>query len=162
MKPCAFCHIAAGIDPADIVYADGQVVIVLDKLPIAKGQLLVIPRGHFFSFTAMPPEIAGTVFLAAARAGAALIRFADADGYNLFHAQGSCAGQVISHLAIQVIPRRGDDRLVFPFMKTDDFASPAEKEELLGKLRARFAAKDAATEETAGETEETAWEEEGE
>ena len=160
MKPCAFCHIAAGIDPADIVHADEQVVIVLDKLPIAKGQLLVIPRGHFFSFTAMPPEIAGAVFLAAARAGAALIRFGDADGYNLFHAQGSCAGQLISHLAIQVIPRRGDDRLIFPFMKTDDFSSPAEKAELLGKLRARFSAKDTA-EETAGDPDETC-EEEGE
>ncbi len=162
MRDCAFCRIAAGLDPADIVHADEQVVIVLDKLPIAKGQLLVFPRGHFYSLTAMPPDIVGALTLAAARAGAALIRLADADGYNLFHAQGPCAGQMISHLAIQVIPRRGDDRLIFPFMKTDDFADPAEKAELLGKLRARFAGKDATAAETPGEAEDATWEEEGE
>jgi diadenosine tetraphosphate (Ap4A) HIT family hydrolase len=161
MRDCAFCRIAAGLDPADIIHADEQVVIVLDKLPIAKGQLLVFPRGHFFSLTAMPPEIVGAVMLAAARAGAALIRVADVDGYNLFYAQGPCAGQVINHLAVQVIPRRGDDRLVFPFMKTAGIDSGAEAAELLAKLRARFAAKDESTAEAAV-AEEADWEEEGE
>lgn len=138
MKPCAFCHLIAGQTPADIVHADDQIVIFLDKLPVAPGQLVVVPRQHAYGLNVLPPETAAALLQGAAKAGSALMRTMDADGYNLLFSQGTCAGQTHLHIALRVIPRRGDDDIVLPFLKTRDFASAEERQEAVEQLRLRL------------------------
>ena len=43
---CIFCSIAAGEVPSYKIYEDKDYVAFLDLFPIAKGQVLVIPKTH--------------------------------------------------------------------------------------------------------------------
>ncbi len=51
---CAFCEIAAGRAPAEIVWADERFLAFLDTSPIAPGHLLLIPRAHAPSVFDLP------------------------------------------------------------------------------------------------------------
>jgi histidine triad (HIT) family protein len=43
---CIFCAIVAGTAPAERVYEDDSVVVIMDIYPAATGHVLVIPRRH--------------------------------------------------------------------------------------------------------------------
>ena len=45
-RPCAFCRIAAGEAPADVLYADDRLMAFLDVAPLNKGHALLILLEH--------------------------------------------------------------------------------------------------------------------
>lgn len=137
-RNCAFCQISEKIQNADVVFENEECVIILDKSPIAPAQLLLISKKHHFNFRTMTDQELVGIIRTAERVGAALIREADADGYNLIYSLGACAGQILNHFSIQIIPRRGDDSIVMPWMKTQDFTDQTEKNEVLTALRKRL------------------------
>lgn len=108
---CIFCKIAAGTIPSTKLYEDGETLAFMDINPANPGHCLVIPKAHFPTVFALPPE-------AFAAAGRTVIKVAKAvqaaltpDGINLLQANGPGAGQSVFHFHIHVLPRRHDDGL---------------------------------------------------
>ena len=58
MQRCVFCDIAAGNEPASIVYEDGLIVAFPNIRQTRPGELLLIPREHIDEFCDVPDELA--------------------------------------------------------------------------------------------------------
>ena len=109
MKNCIFCKIIAGEIPSVKLYEDDLVLAFLDIAPINFGHLLVIPKEHHTSSSTIPEKTAGRMFHVGTRLGVAQKRVLDVDGFNLHLADGQCAGQVVMHAHLHVIPRDVED-----------------------------------------------------
>lgn len=106
---CIFCKIIAGDIPSCKIYEDDLVLAFLDIAPINLGHILVIPKEHHTSSATVPENTAGRMFHVGSRLGVALKRSLDVDGFNLHLADGQCAGQVVLHAHLHVIPRDVED-----------------------------------------------------
>ena len=137
MKHCAFCGIARGDLPATKIYDDELVVAFLDIAPLSKGHALVIPREHHESITSVPEPIATRMTRVAAQLGACLTKAVDADAFNLLLANGACAGQVVPHTHMHVIPRSAEDNIVLP-ARTVAYEGDEEKERIVSEARRRL------------------------
>ncbi len=109
MENCIFCRIIAGEIPSTKIYEDDLVLAFMDISPINFGHILVIPKEHHNSSASIPENIAGRMFYVASRIGVACKRSLDYDGFNLHLADGTCAGQVVMHAHLHVVPRGLDD-----------------------------------------------------
>ncbi len=110
MDKCIFCRIISGEIPGAVIYEDELVFAFLDAGPINFGHTLVIPREHYSSIAAVPEAVCGRMMHTGARIGVALKRFSDKyEGFNLHLADGACAGQVVGHAHLHVVPRGVDD-----------------------------------------------------
>lgn len=110
---CIFCKIAAKTVPAQILSENEDVVAFLDAGPLADGHALVIPRSHHERFDELPPSLAGAIAAHAVSVADALLRVTGVEGYNVLINRGAVAGQVVPHVHMHLIPRRGDDGLGF-------------------------------------------------
>ena len=109
---CIFCGIAAGEVPARTVLETDDVVAFHDLDPKAPTHVLVIPRRHIDSISAMTDddaELVGRVF-AAAR-DVARETGIEWTGYRLVTNIGANAGQTVPHLHVHVL---GGRRLTWP------------------------------------------------
>ena len=137
MTNCVFCRIIAGELPAFRLYEDELVVAFLDIAPLNKGHTLVVPKEHHTSLTTLPAPHAARLMEVAPRLGAALMRAVDCDGFNLLLANGACAGQVVPHTHLHVIPRRPDDGVVLT-ARAVQYLGDQEKNEIVDKVKARL------------------------
>ena len=138
IKDCVFCKIVAGEIPCAKVYEDALVLAFLDIAPLNPGHTLVIPKEHHTSATTLPPESAARVMEAATRIARAMMRAVDADGFNLLLSNGACAGQVVPHAHLHVVPRFPDDGIVLP-VRTRPYASDEQRDAILARARKRLA-----------------------
>lgn len=109
MSECIFCKIIAGEIPATVIYEDELVMAFLDIAPINPGHTLVIPKEHHCGSSTVPEAVAGRMFTVGSRIGVALKRALDYDGFNLHLADGTCAGQVVMHCHLHIVPRGAED-----------------------------------------------------
>ncbi len=109
MSNCIFCKIIEGEIPSTKIYEDDLVLAFMDISPINKGHILVIPKKHHITSSSIPEDIAGRMFHVGCRIGVALRRGLDYDGFNLHLADGTCAGQVIMHAHLHIVPRGVED-----------------------------------------------------
>jgi histidine triad (HIT) family protein len=72
VSDCVFCDIAAGEVPAEIVLADEAAVAFLDRRPLFKGHVLVIPREHYETLADLPASLVGPLFTRVQRVSTAL------------------------------------------------------------------------------------------
>jgi len=104
---CIFCRIVAGEIPSERVFEDEHVIVIRDIQPQAPTHLLVIPREHVASLSALNDTdnvVAGAVLLAARRV-ASEAGVADS-GYRVVINTGDEAGQTVSHLHAHVLGGR--------------------------------------------------------
>lgn len=144
MKNCVFCKIVTGETPADSVYEDELVLAFLDIAPLNKGHTLIVPKEHHNSATTVPAPFLARMLEVAPRIGAAMMRATDADGFNLVLSNGACAGQIVPHAHLHVIPRHPNDGIVMP-ARTIPYTDEAEKRELLRSARQKLSRPDAVT-----------------
>lgn len=137
MKNCVFCQIVRGELPSAKVYEDESVVVFLDIAPLVKGHALIVPKEHHASLTTVPPALAARMMEVAPRIGAVLMRAIDGDGFNLLLSNGACAGQVVPHAHLHVLPRRGDDGLALPARQVH-YETDEEKARILADARRRL------------------------
>ncbi len=107
MDGCVFCRVAEGKAPAQVLFADDEVVAFHDLHPQAPVHVLVIPRRHVASLAAAEPadaELLGRLQLACAEA--ARRTGIDASGYRVVANSGAGAGQSVFHLHYHVLGRR--------------------------------------------------------
>lgn len=134
---CVFCKILRGELPSTKVYEDNRVLAFLDIAPWNKGHTLIIPKEHHTSITTAPPEYLHRMMEVAPAVGAALMRAADGDGFNLLLSNGQCAGQVVPHAHLHVIPRHPDDGLHLP-ARNVGYEVDDEREQLAAKIAHRL------------------------
>jgi len=125
---CIFCKIAAGDVPSARIAESPLAVAFLDVGPIATGHALIVPREHYRTIDDAPPEQVAAVFAMAARVASALKRALGAEGVNVLQNNGRCAGQVVPHMHVHVIPRREGDGINWPWPAAE--ADPQVLEQL--------------------------------
>lgn len=105
MSACIFCRIAAGEIPADVVHETPSALAFLDRNPVSRGHVLVIPRVHATSLPALAQAEVDGLFQAVRE----VMRKVDAAfqpaGMNVGWNHGEGAGQEVLHLHVHVIPR---------------------------------------------------------
>lgn len=133
MKNCIFCRIIAGELPCTKVYEDELVLALMDIAPINPGHILVIPKEHHTGSSTIPEVTAGRMFKIATKLGIAAKRSLDIDGFNLHLADGTCAGQVVQHAHLHMIPRSTDDGFHWNW-RQKKYASDEERNETASKI----------------------------
>src|SRR5262245_28237372 len=107
-RPCPFCAIAAGGE-GNVVHSDDLVVAFLDRAPLIKGHVLVIPRAHVETFDDLPPDLIAPLFGAVQRVSRAFRSALGADGS--YTAMNTRVSQSVPHVHVHVVPRRTGDGL---------------------------------------------------
>ena len=134
MDNCIFCKIVRGEIPSFKIYEDEKTYAFLDIADDYEGHTLVIPKEHHTSSATIPEATCGRMFHVGSRIGVALKRALDADAFNLHLADGSCAGQVVMHAHLHVVPRSADDSFHWNWRQLK-YESDAARDEIAEKMR---------------------------
>ena len=108
MEACPFCSF--GEDDV-VVYRDELLFAIVDKQPINRYHVLVIPKAHYTAITELPDDLATRLMLVVKRLSLALRRVASPDAVtHLFDDDVSGSGfNLIQHFKFHIIARyRGD------------------------------------------------------
>lgn len=138
MKNCVFCRIVHGQLPCSKLFEDDLTFCFLDIAPITLGHALLIPKEHHTSITTVPALFLQRMLEVAPRIAQAIVRVVDGDGFNLHLANGACAGQVVPHAHLHIIPRSPTDGFSWGW-RSLQYGSDLQKEELAQKVIARLA-----------------------
>jgi histidine triad (HIT) family protein len=110
-NPCLFCKIINKEIPADIVYEDEHLFVLLDISPINEGHCLVIPKNHYINMDEIPDELMGVLFTRVKHTSIAVKKATGADGITNIINNGEGVGQIVFHSHIHIIPRHKSDGL---------------------------------------------------
>jgi histidine triad (HIT) family protein len=106
---CPFCDIVSGSSPADVVLDDEVATAFLDRAPVFKGHVLVVPRVHVVTLPDLDAALVGELFARVQRLASVVPHALDADG--TFVAINNVVSQSVAHLHVHVVPRRRKDGL---------------------------------------------------
>jgi histidine triad (HIT) family protein len=137
LMPCLFCAIAAGSEPAEIVYQDDLAVAFLDHRPLFPGHVLLVPRRHIVTLADLPAAEVGSFFQTVQRLETAVERGMEADGS--FIAVNNIVSQSVPHLHVHIVPRRRKDGLKGFFWPRAPYRDDAQRRETAEKIRAALA-----------------------
>lgn len=130
---CVFCDIVAGTTPADIVLADDTFVAFLDRRPVQKGHVLLVPREHIVTLPELPAELRDGFLSHAQRLATAAVDGLGAQGS--FVAVNNTVSQSVPHLHLHMVPRTKGDGLKGFFWPRRKYAD-GEAVEYAERLRA--------------------------
>jgi len=119
-EECVFCGIVAGTVAADVVLDDDVAVALLDRSPVFKGHVLVVPRVHVVTLTDLETDSIGPFFERVQRIARAVPDAFDAHG--TFVANNNIVSQSVAHLHVHVVPRRKRDGLRGFFWPREEYA----------------------------------------
>ncbi len=134
---CIFCKIISGDLPSNKLYSDNLVTCFLDIAPINLGHALIIPNEHHAGVTTVPSEILGRMMEVAPTIAQAIVREVDADGFNFHLSNGQCAGQVVLHSHLHIIPRSPTDGFSWGW-RSLAYENDNARQELSGKISVRL------------------------
>lgn len=138
-NPCLFCQIAAGDEPAAVVYQDDQALAFMDLFPLRPGHVLIIPRAHSVRVHEMAVEDRVHLIELANRIAAAMRRLDPTCDLNWIINDGKIADQHVPHVHLHLIPRhRGDHRSLGTKMMSrmlGFFGRPASRKKLAERAR---------------------------
>lgn len=134
MEGCVFCAIVAGASPADIVWDDAHAVAFLDRSPLFKGHVLVVPAVHVVTLADLPAAELAPFFAAVQRISVALPVALGSDG--TFVAVNNVVSQSVPHLHAHVVPRVRKDGLRGFFWPRVKYADDAERSSYAVRIRA--------------------------
>jgi histidine triad (HIT) family protein len=133
---CVFCSIAAGEIEADVVLETEDLVAFLDKRPVFKGHVLLVPRQHIGTLPELPAELRDPFLAAAQQLAAAVVDALGAQGS--FVAMNNVVSQSVPHLHMHVVPRTKGDGLRGFFWPRGKYAD-GEAAEYAARLRTALA-----------------------
>ncbi len=108
---CIFCKIIKGEIPCEKIYEDDKILAFLDIKPAVKGHTLLVTKEHYVDFLTLPNNLISHLFHRAKEITPAIMKGANADGFNIGVNNGASAGQVIFHCHLHIIPRFKSDGL---------------------------------------------------
>ena len=132
---CIFCKILEGEAPAHVVYEDEMTVAFLDINPVADGHTLVVPRHHEARVERLPAEYYEAVWATVKRLVPPIEAAMDASASNIDVHNGRAAGQLIPHVHVHIIPRRGPGSIFTDAAKRIRPRSRDYFEEIAGRIR---------------------------
>ncbi len=106
---CAFCAILAGESAADVVLDEPDLLGFLDRRPVFKGHVLLVPRTHVETLPDLPAALRDPFLGAAQRLAGAVVDGLGAQGS--FVAVNNTVSQSVPHLHLHVVPRTKGDGL---------------------------------------------------
>lgn len=130
---CIFCQIVRGELPAARVLEAPHAVAFLDKTPLFKGHVLVVPRVHLETLGDLPPEVLTEFFPVVQRLARAVEKAMEAQG--TFVAMNNKISQSVPHFHVHVVPRRKGDGLKGFFWPRTKYGSEDEMQEVAGRIR---------------------------
>ena len=107
-KDCVFCKIVSGEIPCEKIWEDDNFVCFPDANPKVEGHCLIISKAHFVNIMDLPASLGGEFVDVIKRV--AEIKFKEgAEGFNLVMNNFECAGQVVNHAHVHLLPRKKGD-----------------------------------------------------
>ena len=131
---CVFCSIVAGDVPSDRVLDEPEFVGFLDRRPVFKGHVLLVPRVHVDTLLDLPAELHAGLLGAARRLAAAAVAGLGAQG--TFVAVNNVVSQSVPHLHVHVVPRTKGDGLRGFFWPRTKYVSDEESAGYAARLAA--------------------------
>lgn len=132
-RPCLFCAIVAGQEPAQVVYEDDLCLGFLDSKPLFAGHTLIVPKVHYETLGDLPDHLHGTLFSVVARVSRVMPGALGAGG--TFVAMNNVVSQSVPHLHVHVVPRTKGDGLRGFFWPRTSYGSPAVAAAIAERLR---------------------------
>ena len=129
---CVFCAIVAGEVPADVVLDEPDLLAFLDRRPVFKGHLLLVPREHVVTLPDLPAALRDPFLEAGQRLATAMVEGLGAQGS--FVAMNNVVSQSVPHLHLHVVPRTKGDGLRGFFWPRTTYAD-GEAAEYADRLR---------------------------
>ena len=111
MPDCLFCKIAKREIPSEVIFEDAHSFAFLDISPNNHGHTLVIPKEHSRNIFDISPENFLPIAETARKIARAVKAGVNADGVNIAMNNEPCAGQIIFHTHLLIIPRHQGDGL---------------------------------------------------
>jgi histidine triad (HIT) family protein len=108
-EDCIFCKIVSGEIPTKKLYEDDNFLAVLDAFPKVEGHTLIISKKHFRNLLDMPTTLGNEMVSIAKKIAIDIIKEGKAEGFNLVINNEPCAGQVVFHTHIHILPRKKED-----------------------------------------------------
>lgn len=130
---CVFCRILVGDLPADLVLDEPDFVAFLDRRPVFKGHVLLVPREHVVTLPDLPAGLRDGFLEAAQRLATGVVEGLGAQGS--FVAMNNVVSQSVAHLHLHVVPRTKGDGLRGFFWPRTKYAD-GEAAEYAARLRA--------------------------
>ncbi|NPC97562.1 HIT family protein [Nocardioides sp. zg-DK7169] len=131
---CAFCAIVAGEAAADVVLETDDLVAFLDRRPVFKGHVLLVPRTHVETLPELPARLRDPFLEAGQRLATAVVTGLGAQGS--FVAINNTVSQSVPHLHLHVVPRTKGDGLRGFFWPRTRYADAEEPASYAARLRA--------------------------
>ncbi|MFH1064089.1 MAG: HIT family protein [Candidatus Woesearchaeota archaeon] len=110
---CTYCDIINGKKKSARLYEDDKFVAFLAEQPATIGHIVVVPKEHKPIFEALSADDSEHLFNIVNRLSVSVFESIKSDGTNIIIHNGMEAGQEEPHLSVNIIPRRGDDGLMF-------------------------------------------------
>jgi histidine triad (HIT) family protein len=105
MTECIFCKIIERTIPSYWIDETEHTFAFLDINPVSKGHTLVIPKVHAAHYTQGSQESAEQIMVTVYRLAPAIMKALGADGFNFGMNEGECAGQIVMHTHVHIMPR---------------------------------------------------------
>jgi histidine triad (HIT) family protein len=137
-KPCLFCAIVAGDEPAHVVLDDEAAMAFLDVRPLFPGHVLLVPREHHETLTDLPPDQVEPLFSRARLLASAVEQATGAKG--TFVAMNNRVSQSVPHLHVHVVPRTKGDGLKGFFWPRTRYEGDDHMAATAARIRARLEA----------------------
>jgi len=113
MVDCLFCKIAKREMKSDIIKESNNFIAIKDINPVAEGHTLVIPKRHFVTLLDIPDKLGAEMLKFTKEVAGDLLDKKLGDGFNIIMNNLECAGQLVKHAHIHVIPRKDGDGIRF-------------------------------------------------
>ena len=107
MISCIFCKVISKVEDAYIIYENDYVCCFLDKFPINKGHILVVPKKHYQEFTEVDQNSLTEVIYAAQLLSKVLEKSLNTDGITVMQNNGIFKD--VEHYHMHIIPRFKED-----------------------------------------------------
>lgn len=105
MSDCIFCQIAEGKLKAEMVFESPAAVAFLDKYPVTRGHVVVIPTAHAATLTELADDAVGGLFLGVKTVMRKVANALRPVAMNVGWNHGRDAGQHVFHLHVHILPR---------------------------------------------------------
>ena len=131
MDSCIFCKVISKVEDAYIIYENDYVCCFLDKYPINKGHILVVPKKHYQEFTEVDQNSLAEVMYAAQLISKILEKSLNTDGITVMQNNGIFKD--VEHYHMHIIPRFKEDG--FSWIEPEIDVSKEEFLSLTNQLR---------------------------
>ncbi|WP_201732417.1 HIT family protein [Acidithrix sp. C25] len=104
---CTFCDIIEEHSMGYIIYQDLETTAFLDRSPVVKGHVLVVPNAHILEITKCDPQTLGSLMVVVKKVAQCQRAALKASGNLIFN--NNVIGQSVAHLHFHVVPRSNHD-----------------------------------------------------